>query len=118
MGSLTARNFGVNSTYAMSGILAIPLLGVIFRELYPSFRSLSTERAIVVFSVVGGASGIASQWIASAQMESLGRNVNTLELLPAVGASVISSALVTYALLPPQPNLITSVLAKRGSLPS
>ena len=107
-----------NSTLALSVILAMPLVVYGLREIYPNFRDMNAGTAVVVFGVVGGASGIVSQGVAAKQLEKLSRGTNVLELLPAVGASVFASGLVTYALLPPNPNPATLALAEAGEIPA
>ena len=111
-----------NSSLALSVLLAMPLIVYGLREIYPNFKSMNAGSAVVVFGVVGGASGIVSQGVAAKQLEKVtgsgGRGVNILELLPAVAASVFASGLVTYALLPPNPNPATLLLAESGQLPA
>lgn len=112
-----------NSTLALSVLLAMPLVVYGLREIYPNFRSMNAGTAVVVFGVVGGASGVVSQGVAARQLEKVNtgpgsRGLNVLELLPAVAASVFASGLATYALLPPNPNPATLLLSEAGEIPS
>ena len=109
--TLVARN-------SLAILMAMPLVGVLLSEVWPRFRSMPPAQAVVVFGVVGGASGVISQSIAGGMLESLGRSVNIIEMLPAVGASVLASAIVTWAFLPPNPNPATTFLRQTGRLPS
>lgn len=100
-------------------ILAMPLLVALGHELWPYISAMSPAEAVVIFGVIGGASGIVSQYVAAAQMGKMDRSyVNAVELIPAVIASVLASGVVTYALVPPQPNPATAYLQSTGRLPS
>ena len=116
--ALYSTSARIAATRTLSFVLALPLLAVLAAEAYPYLKSMSAAKAVVVFSVVGGAAGVASQTIAAEQLDKLGRPVNFLELVPAVLASILALSLVTYALLPPSPNPATVFLRSSGMLPS
>jgi hypothetical protein len=99
--------FARTSINAIVVVLALPLIGLVFQRFiesyYPWLSSMSAGEAITVFGVVGGAAGLATQSAVTYNLERLDRPVHILELLPAVGAVVIASGVLTYALLPPNP---------------
>jgi len=109
--ALVARN-----SFAI--LLATPLIGVLVTEVYPMFASMPPAQAVVFFGAVGGISGLASQYIAGGVLGEMDRNVNALEMIPAILGSVGGSVLATWLLLPPSRNLVTTTLKQSGSLPS
>lgn len=123
MGSLTAAFAGVDgptlvARNTLAFLMSIPLLTVIGLEVYPVFASMAPAQAVVVFGVIGGLSGLVSQTIAANMLERLGRDVNVVEMVPPVIASILASAVVTWMFLPPNPNPVTAWLRARGNLPS
>jgi dihydroorotate dehydrogenase len=121
MGSLqllTQTNRITGAEYALAGVMALPLAAVVITNLYPYIDGIAAAEAVVLFGAIGGISGLISQAVAANMLNRLSRQVNALELLPAISGSVLASAAVTYALLPPNPNPVTSILQQSGSLPN
>jgi len=123
MGQLATAFDGVDGTTiiarnSLAILMAMPLLGIVAYELYPRFSAMKSGQAVVIFGAIGGISGLVSQSIAAGQLERLTRRTNVLELVPAIAASVLASAVATWAFLPPNPNPVTTTLRANGSLPS
>lgn len=116
MGSL--GSFGIIAGNALAILLAMPLVGIILREVYARYGVMSPSQAVVILGLVGGATQLTIQGVGSSRLELLSRSVNGLELVPAVLGSVLASGLISYLLLPPNPNPVTTALAQSGSLPS
>lgn len=102
---------------ALAVILAMPMFGLLLRRAYPFVSGMSPAMAVVFFSVVGGASGIVSQVVAARQLEQVNRDINALELGPAIAGTIITAGIVTYALLEPEYNPMVTILDRAGQLP-
>lgn len=118
LASVTADEVTYLAGNALAVFLAMPLFGLLLRRVYPYFSGMEPAMAVVFFGVVGGASGIVSQVVAAHQLEQMGRQINALELFPAVAGTVVTAGVVTYALLEPDYNPMVSLLKQTGQLPA
>jgi len=118
LSSLQSLDMGQIAIYTAVIVMALPLLSLLGAQLFPYINGLSPAKAVTLFGVIGGFSGVVSQWIVSDMLGSMNRQINLLELLPAVVAMVFTSAASTFILAPPRPNPVTTLFANTGTLPS
>lgn len=86
----------------ISGAVAVAYVGAqVFPLAAEQFGGMSTEKALTLFSILGGASGALSQFMAAENFEALDRGINIIELFPALVAIVISSAAAAFLLTTP-----------------
>lgn len=121
MGSLATtfeRLDGQVLTNGFAILMAMPLVKIVGERAYRQYGVMSPSQSVVILGLVAGATQLTVQGVGSLQLEKLSRKVNVLELTPAVAASIAASAVVAWALLPPNPNPVTTALDANGSLPS
>jgi len=111
-------NGGVVARNAISIVLATPLVAIVVRHLYDQYGTMNPTNAVVIFGIAAGATQFAMQGVGSNQFGKLDRDIHVAEIAPALAAAVPAVLVISWALLPPNPNPVTTALEASGSLPS
>lgn len=80
---------------------ALPLLATLWARYGGQYANMGVGRAVAVFTIVGGASGVLANYIAGIRLEQAGPGVNVLDLMPAVIGSLAGTSAAVWFLLPP-----------------